>query len=601
MALDQARGDTVGSGRAPRRRGDFARRHAAAIGAPVVYVLGAIWLYFPLFRHLRSAQMGGPDTSLFTWWLGWTPYAITHGHSPFISTWINAPHGVNAMWNTSVPLLGLVMAPITEIWGPVTSVNLLLILAPAVTAWSGYLGGRLLGLRARSAFLAGFLYGFSTHVIAENSSGHLHLSFAIFPPLLAALLHRIVTGTISARRGGLLLGLAAVLQVWISEEILATAGVVTVGVLVILALRRPRHAVVESAHRLVRAAGWALVVAIPVASPALFVQFFGHGHLTSGVPITPWSTDPFTSFTPTPQALVGRLISSQTMRRIQDGDSDEITGYLGLPLLVLLVVSRKRLRASALHWCWTPLFVSAVLALGWTLRLGGHSLGIPGPGRVMDKLPLLQSVVTVRFSLYVVLFAAFLGAAAWDAADTVAAVPVRARQWTAALVGLAVVAVFPDQSASISRITEPAAFASGHLLPGLPNGSTVAMLPWPNTADASAMRWQAIDNFHYKLLGAWGIVAGPHGEGDYGAPTPELNRVAHHLSGHTDKPPPAGGGTEKLLLSEVKTMTQEQARAIIVGPVGRSDQVAEYLTGLLHEQPDFTGGVYIFRLPAPVG
>jgi hypothetical protein len=593
MALDQARGDTADSEQPLRRRGDFARRHWDAVGAAAAYAVGSIWLYWPLFRHLRSAQMGGPDTSLFTWWLGWTPYAISHGHSPFISTWINAPQGVNSMWNTSVPLLGLVMAPVTELWGPITTVNLLLIAAPAVSAWSAYLAGRMLGLRARSSFLAGFLYGFSTHVIAENSSGHLHLSFAIFPPLAAALLYRIVMGTISARRGGLLLGLAAVLQLWISEEILATSGIVALAVLGLLARRRPRPAVVEAAHRVVRTIGWALVIAVPIAAPALFVQFFGSAHLTSGVPITPWSTDPFTSFTPTPQTLVSRLLSQQTMQRIQDGDSDEVTGYIGLPLIVLLLASRRRLRGTTLHWCWTGLFVSAVLALGWTLRLAGFSLGIPGPGRVMAHLPVLQSIVTVRFSLYVALFAALLAAAAWDsAAGTVPST----QQWTAVLVVLTVLAVLPQRSAKIYRMTQPAAFASGQLLPGVPDGSTVAMLPWPNTIDATAMRWQAIDNFHYKLLGAWGIIAGPHGEGEYGAPTPELNRVAHHLSGATDDPPPAGGGTEQLLLSEIKTMS-EQATALIVGPVGDSARVAAYLSGLLHEQPVFTGGVYVFRLP----
>jgi hypothetical protein len=595
MALDQARGDTADSEQPLRRRGDFVRRHAAAIAAGAAYAVGAIWLYFPLFRHPRSTAMGGPDTSLFTWWLGWTPYAISHGHSPFITNWINAPDGVNAMWNTSVPLLGVIMAPVTEIWGPVASVNLLLIAAPAVTAWSGYLGARMLGLRARSSFLVGFLYGFSTHVIAENSSGHLHLSFAVFPPLVAALLYRVVTGTISARRGGLLLGLAAVLQVWISEEILATSGLLTLAVLAVLAVRRPRPAVVEAARRLLRTTGWAMVVAVPIASPALFVQFFGHGHLISGVPMTAWSTDPFTSFTPTPQAIVGRLISSETMMRIQDGDSDEITGYLGLPLLVLLLASRRRIRATTLQWCWTPLFLSAVVALGWTLRFAGHDLGISGPGRVMAQLPLLQNIVTVRFSLYVVLFAALLAGAAWDSA---AAATPSTQQWTAALVALSVVAVLPQNSGKVTRLNLPPALASGHLLPGLPDGSTVAMLPWPNTFDASAMLWQATDNFHYKLLGAWGIVAGPQGQGEYGAPTPELNRVAHHLSGDTAGPPPAGGGTERQLLSELKTISR-QAKALIVGPVGNPARVAGYLSGLLHEQPVFTGGVYIFRLPSP--
>jgi hypothetical protein len=98
----------------------------------------------------------------------------------------------------------------------------------------------------------------------------------------------------------------------------------------------------------------------------------------------------------------------------------------------------------------------------------------------------------------------------------------------------------------------------------------------PNTLDASAMRWQVVDKLHYKLLGAWGVVAGPHGEGNYGAPTPELPSVARQMSGHTDDPPPKGGGTERLLLAEIKIMSAK-AKALVVGPGGDSAHVASTL------------------------
>src|SRR4051794_9716044 len=109
MALDQPQEDAASPEGPPSRPMGFLRPHRAGIAAPFVFTALSIWLYWPLFRHIGSAQMGGADTSLFTWWLGWTPYAIAHGPSPFISTWLNAPAGLNAMWNTSVPLLGVIM------------------------------------------------------------------------------------------------------------------------------------------------------------------------------------------------------------------------------------------------------------------------------------------------------------------------------------------------------------------------------------------------------------------------------------------------------------------------------------------------------------
>lgn len=602
MALDQARGDAVTPEQPLPRRGDLLRRHRAAIAAPAAYLVGAVWLYWPLVRHLRSAQMGGPDTSLFTWWLAWTPYAIGHGHSPLLTTWINAPHGVNTMWNTSVPLLGVLMAPVTETLGPVASVNLLLVAAPALSAWSAFLAGRWLGLRARSAFLVGFLYGFSSNVIAENSSGHLHLSFAVFPPLVAALLAKIIGGRLTPRAGGLLLGAAAALQVWTGEEMLATSGILALLSLVVLALRAPRDTVRAAAAVLARTVAWAMLVAVPLTLPALLAQFFGAGRLTSGVPINAWSTDLLGAITPTRQTYLGDLVSDSVKRRVQMGVFDEIVGYVGLPLVVLLIASRRRMRESALHWCWAPLLVAGVLAIGWGVRLGGLDLHIPGPQRLTRLLPLLDSMVGVRFSLYVLLFAALLAGAAWDSAQL--AVP-RARTWTAVLVALAVVAVLPRHSARITRIHDPAAFASGRLLPGVPSGSTLAVLPWPNTIDASAMRWTAVGRLHYKLLGAWGIVAGPQGQGEYGAPSPGLNRVVREIADGNRQPPLAGSPLDLRISRELADLAR-RAQTLVIGPytaagrhggVGDPAPVAAYVGRVLHQHPQRTGGVYLFHLP----
>jgi hypothetical protein len=591
MTLDQLRGDEASSERQLRRHVAFLRHHGWAVATPLLYLAVSIWLYFPLAQHLRSAQMGGPDTSLFTWWLSWVPYAISHGHSPFVSTWINAPAGVNGMWNTSVPLLGLLVSPITETLGPVASVNLLLIAAPALSAWSAFAAARALGLRNRSAFLAGFLYGFSTAILAQDASGHLHLSMAVFPPLAVVLLHRTVAGTITARRGGPLVGLTVALQVWTSEEVLAMGGLLTALTLAVLAVRARRDLVGPAIRRLAPAAGWALLVAVPLTAPALVVQFLGQGHLTSAVGIPHLSADPLTAIVPTHQVLVHRLVSAATIRRIQDGSYGEITGYVGLPVVVLLLLSRRRIRGTGLRWCWTPLVIAFVLSLGWTVQLAGTSLDPPGPERITAKLPLLSSILMPRFSVYVVLFAALLAGAAWDTATGA-----RSRRWTEAMVGLGVLAVLPWPSAHITRITVPAAFAAGRPLPGYADGATMAALPWPSSLDADAMRWQAIDRQHFKLLGAWGIVAGNGGVGDYGTPIPLLDKVARHLSGRSDDTPPVGGREEAILLRELRGMSTK-AQGLIIGPRGDSARVAAYFGGLLHETPVHTGGIYLLRLP----
>ena len=45
------------------------------------------------------------------WFLRWIPYAIEHVVDPFVTDQINAPAGVNLMWNSSITLISLALAP----------------------------------------------------------------------------------------------------------------------------------------------------------------------------------------------------------------------------------------------------------------------------------------------------------------------------------------------------------------------------------------------------------------------------------------------------------------------------------------------------------
>jgi len=53
------------------------------------------------------------------------------GHDPLFFTTMNAPAGVNAIWNTSLLLPALVMTPVTLLAGPLAAYNVLLALALA--------------------------------------------------------------------------------------------------------------------------------------------------------------------------------------------------------------------------------------------------------------------------------------------------------------------------------------------------------------------------------------------------------------------------------------------------------------------------------------
>ena len=85
-------------------------------------------------RALQTSQ----DPKLNTWLLAWTPFAVSHGVNPLFSHWVNVPYGVNYSANVAIPLLGIIVSPITAVWGPVAATNFVITLAFFSAAIGGY-------------------------------------------------------------------------------------------------------------------------------------------------------------------------------------------------------------------------------------------------------------------------------------------------------------------------------------------------------------------------------------------------------------------------------------------------------------------------------
>ena len=91
-----------------------------------------------------------------------------HGDEPALHHLLHAPLGVNGMWNTPVPVLATLFAPITLTAGPVAAYNVAMVLGPVV---SGLALALALGVwieRWWPRAVAGLLYGFSPFMIAHQ-------------------------------------------------------------------------------------------------------------------------------------------------------------------------------------------------------------------------------------------------------------------------------------------------------------------------------------------------------------------------------------------------------------------------------------------------
>ena len=104
--------------------------------AAALYLVASIVVWWDVWsgHPTSSTGCGCGDSSLFTWFLAWPAYAITHGANPFFSTRLFHPEGVNLLANTSQLAIGVTLVPVTWIFGPIASLNVALTLSPALSA-----------------------------------------------------------------------------------------------------------------------------------------------------------------------------------------------------------------------------------------------------------------------------------------------------------------------------------------------------------------------------------------------------------------------------------------------------------------------------------
>ena len=153
--------------------------------------------------------------------MAWPAWAITHLHSVFFSSVVNVPHGANLLSNTSGPLVGVVLAPVTWLFGPVTATNVALTLAPALSAWACFAAIRPLVKWKAGAIPAALVFGYSAALVTSLTFGHVSVTVLVIPPFLFTTLHEIVIRQEhSVGRDGLLLAALLVVQFFISPEIL---------------------------------------------------------------------------------------------------------------------------------------------------------------------------------------------------------------------------------------------------------------------------------------------------------------------------------------------------------------------------------------------
>jgi hypothetical protein len=474
-------------------------RHQA-IAAFVIYLAIAIGYFglhvLPNLGRECVCEPGPADATIFMWDMAWWPHALLHGLNPFITHALFVPDGVNLGAATSVPGAALVASPITLLFGPVVSYNVVMLVSPVLAAFFAFLLCRYVSRSFAASLVGGYLFGFSTYMLG-HLLGHMHLVL-IFPiPAAVHLTLRLIDGRISERRFVALMALTLAALVSFSTEvafIFVLLGLVTLAVA--FGLAPTARSRLKAAIKPIVFAG---AIAAVVTSPVIYYGLKGNPAFPAS--LGEFGGDAIGFLVPTSLTRLGGAAFAAVSGKFTGANPSEAGTYVGIPLaLIAARYAYTRSHLPSTRILVVMLAFVVVLLLGSHLHIAGYAT-IPLPWKFVDY-SLLRGVVPARLAIYMFLIVALI-AALWLSRP-------RAGGWGLAkwaMVAVSLAFLVPNTSSGLWhwQIPNPRFFTTDQYRTVIQRGETVLVLPWPGLS----MLWQAETGMWFRMAGGYISQAPP--------------------------------------------------------------------------------------------
>jgi hypothetical protein len=371
-----------------------AARHLVLLAC---YVAAGVAVTWPRATWLTEGKLQATrDAGTYVWDFWWMARSVLHLSNPWFTRSITAPVGVQLGYHALMPLEGVVMLPVTLLFGPGVSYNLLSILMPGLLCYAMYRAARLWLPSQTGAIAAGGFFGLSS-IMAWHAWYQLNLAAgALFMPLALEAAVRLRRNP--GRRQAVILGVIAGASLLTDQESFVLVLIVIAGVLLpwlagpllrrarlLLSRARPLpwrpRGPAEAAEdpgllRRLAAAGLAGAVALVLASPQIAAMVAQSGSGGGTFPPGAVDTDYALSgtyfpgiFGVSPRAVRLGLTGLRPISyrgKILDGVPTFGLMLTALAVLGLIVAWRRR-NAWLLALLW---LASAALALGSVLKVG---------------------------------------------------------------------------------------------------------------------------------------------------------------------------------------------------------------------------------------
>ncbi|MCT2277472.1 hypothetical protein [Micromonospora chalcea] len=377
-----------------------------------VYLAWALLVTARGWRNPDGRLLGSrPDDQGFNeWMLAYAAHAVRHLENPFFTTAQNAPDGVNLMTNVGMQLPGILLSPVTLLFGAPTAYVLLMTLNLVGTGYAWYHVLSRHVVRSRVAAFVGGLFCAFAPALVSHSNGHPHMTAQWLVPLIGWRVLALARGG-RVLRDGLVLGALIAAQFFISVEILFLLALgCLLAVLAHLAVA-PKVAL-RRAPRLLGGLGVAGALVAVVTAYPLWMQFFGPQHRMGhpgGPDVYALKLGSYVRY------ATESIAGSPTSAGGWGPNTTEQVSFFGWSLVVVAVAAAWWLRKEVTVRVLTVVaVVCALLSMGTTWTWGTERTTIPAPFALLQHLPVFDAVVVARFGFITTMAVGVLLALALD-------------------------------------------------------------------------------------------------------------------------------------------------------------------------------------------
>lgn len=570
--------------------------------AVLSFVLLGFWVTARLWLHPDAGlRDNATDQAQFEWMLAHGARVVTEFRYPFFSYQMNVPDGVNLMANTSTLGITIPMAPITLLLGPHAAFTVFLTGALILTPIAWYLLFRRWFTSHVAAWVGAVFCGFSPGMVS-HANGHPNIVAQFLIPLI---IWRVLRLADPGRwlRNGVLLALVIVFQAFINLEILLLTAVglgLTLGILVLV-----RPALRQNWRPFLAGLAVAAVLALAFLAYPLYVQFFGpNTYQGLSRTIRGYRADLAAYVAFSRESIAGDVSSA---KRLAQNASEE-NAFFGWPLVLLVaaLVWWLRRRPVVIALAGTGLLF-ALVSLGRTVYFDGHDTGIPAPWGLLEKLPILHSVVPTRWALAITpVVGVLLAYACQHVADLARQYPAGAGQIRFAAVtayAMALVPVAPTPLPVTGIAPTPAFVTSGQWRGYLAGGRSLVTLPLPYDRYADPLRWSAQTGLEMPI--ARGYFLAPDTRPD--APTPMValfsapprpTSTFFQTIAKTGEIPVVTPASRQAAVADLRYW---RAGAVVLAPQRHGEALRQGMIALTGLTPVRTGGVWLWDVRGLAG